>query len=287
LITLRPPTPDRFIRVICRGFAAVVERFPVFAPVWPRPTFLLLTKGRANGEIAMSIRVSGRSALIIAAGFWLGLTGPMRATDSAAEPAGLAAQTETAGAPVKLSKFSKHRSHKRHAARTRRSAKPESKADAKAHEKTASKAKDDDKQQIPLPPTVANANAKIPDPAEDSPQTEASALASTAGEMLPANNQGDSAPQADTSSSSAASMDVVPSDELNEVDRAMIDSEQTAPTLALASIEAPAPASGTDAATVQASASPSSWNQASFVGKIFIAFGGLLTLGSAVRMFMA
>ena len=228
----------------------------------------------------MSIRANGRSALIIAAGFWLGLMGPMRATDSAAEPAGLAAHTETAGAPVKLSKFSKHRSHKRHTARTRKSAKPES----KAHEKTASEAQDNDKQ-IPLPPTVANANAKIPDPAEDSPQTEASALASTAGEMLPANNQEDSARPADTSSSSTASADVVPSDELNEVDRAMIESEQTTPTLALASIEAPG--SSTNAATAQDSASASSWNQASFVGKIFIAFGGLLTLGSAVRMFMA
>jgi hypothetical protein len=230
----------------------------------------------------MSIRANGRSALIIAAGFWLGLTGPMRATDSAAEPAGLATHTETAGAPVKLSKFSKHRSHKRHAARTRKSAKPES----KAHE-TASEDQDGDKQHIPLPPTVANANAKIPDPAEDSPQTEASALASTAGDMLPANNQEGSAPQGDSSSSSAASADVVPSDELNEVDRAMIESEQTTPTLALASIEAPASANGTNAATAQASASASSWNQASFVGKIFIAFGGLLTLGSAVRMFMA
>jgi hypothetical protein len=31
------------ISVDCRGFAAVVKKFPLFAPVWPRPTFLLLT----------------------------------------------------------------------------------------------------------------------------------------------------------------------------------------------------------------------------------------------------
>jgi hypothetical protein len=237
-------------------------------------------------EIAMRIRAGGRSALIIAAGFWLGLAGPMRATDSAAEPAGLAAHTENAGAPVKLNKFSKHRTHKRHAAHTPKSVRPESKAAAKAPGKTAFEAQDSDKPQIPLPPTVANANAKIPDPAEDAPQTEASALASSAGEMLPANKPEDSAPQPDTSSASAASADVVPSDELNEIDRAMIDSEQTAPTLALASIEAPGSASGTDAAPVQASASVSTWNQASLIGKIFIAFGGLLMLGSAARMFM-
>ncbi|GAB1715632.1 MAG: hypothetical protein NTAFB05_06740 [Nitrobacter sp.] len=235
----------------------------------------------------MGIKASGHSALIIAAGLWLGLAGPVRATDSAAEPAGLAAHTENAGPPVKLGKFSKHRSHKHHhAARTRKPARPESKADAKAPEKTASEAQDSDKSRIPLPPTVANANARIPEPAEDSLQTEAGALASSAGDMLPANNQETSAPQGDTSTPSAASADVVPSDELNDVDRAMIDSEQTAPTLALASIESPAPPS-TDAPAVQASASTSTWNQASLIGKIFIAFGGLLTLGSAVRMFMA
>jgi hypothetical protein len=31
----------------------------------------------------------------------------------------------------------------------------------------------------------------------------------------------------------------------------------------------------------------SSWDQASLIGKIFIAFGGLLTAASAARMFMA
>ena len=85
----------------------------------------------------MNIKASGRSALIIAAGLWLGFAGPMRATDSAAEPAGQAAHTEKsptekAGAPVKLSKFSKHRSHKRHVARTHKSSKIASRAAAKA-----------------------------------------------------------------------------------------------------------------------------------------------------------
>ena len=31
----------------------------------------------------------------------------------------------------------------------------------------------------------------------------------------------------------------------------------------------------------------SAWSQTSLIGKIFIAFGGLLTLASAARMFMA
>ena len=35
------------------------------------------------------------------------------------------------------------------------------------------------------------------------------------------------------------------------------------------------------------SSSKSPWDQTSLIGKIFIAFGGLLTLASAARMFMA
>jgi hypothetical protein len=32
---------------------------------------------------------------------------------------------------------------------------------------------------------------------------------------------------------------------------------------------------------------PSTWDQTSLIGKIFIAFGALLTMASAARMFMA
>jgi hypothetical protein len=213
----------------------------------------------------------------------------MRATDSAAEPAApAAAHTESAGAPVKLGKFSKHRSHKRHA-RTRKSAKPETKTDTKAleapHEKTASEAQDSDKQ-IPLPPTVANANAnaRMPDP-EDLPKTEAGALASSAGQMLSV-NQGDPAPQADGAPAAAA--DIVSPDELNEIDRALADDKTAAaPHLALASIDI-APSTSSADTTAQVTASDgSAWNHTSLIGKIFIAFGCLLTLGSAARMFMA
>ncbi|MEO6382284.1 MAG: hypothetical protein ABIO35_09850, partial [Nitrobacter sp.] len=60
-----------------------------------------------------------------------------------------------------------------------------------------------------------------------------------------------------------------------------------APTLALASLDAPTSASRADITTGQAAASEDSWNKASLIGKIFIAFGGLLTFASAARMFMA
>lgn len=239
----------------------------------------------------MSIGASGRSALIIAAGLLLGFAGPMRATDGVAEPAGVAAaQTEKAVAPVKSGKLAKHPSHKRQATRTRKSTKPESKTDKKAEESTASAIQDSNKH-IPLPPTVANANASTnisPGTTEDlskdeSPKVPASALANSAGEMLA--NQGDAASHADNTPSLAAAVDIVPSDELNEIDRALADSHEDAPRLALASIDITSPSSGD---TGQAASSDSSaWNHTSLIGKIFIAFGGLLTIGSAARMFMA
>lgn len=241
----------------------------------------------------MNITASGRSALIIAAGLWLGLAGPMRATDSAAEPAGQTAQTERASAPVKLSKFSKHHSHKRHVARTRKPAKTASKADAKA-DKTASVPQDSDKQ-MPLPPAVANANAQMPGAPVDAPKTEAGALASNAGKILATNtNLADSAqPHADTPAaaaapapSAAATADVVPADELNDVDLAMSDDKPAAPTLALASIDTPVSAAETTTGQ-SITSEDSAWNQTSLIGKIFIAFGGLLTLASAARMFIA
>ena len=238
----------------------------------------------------MSMGASGRSALIIAAGLLLGFGGPMRATDSAAEPAGVAAaHTGKAGAPVKLGKFSKHRSHKRQATRTRKAAKAESKTDINEAKTTASATQDSDKG-IPLPPTVANANASVSPGTEDlskegSSKTEAGALASSAGEML-ATNQGDAAPPVDNAPSPAAAVEIVPSDELNEIDRALAESHQDSPSLALASVDV-AP-NANNAETDQAAASDSSaWNQTSLIGKIFIAFGGFLTIGSAARMFMA
>lgn len=241
----------------------------------------------------MSMGASGRSALIVAAGLLLGFAGPMHATDCAAEPAGVAAaHTGEAGTPIKLGKFSKHRSHKRQATRTRKSAKSASKTDKKAEETTASATQDSNKH-IPLPPTVANANANVEMPPgtedlskEESPKTQASALANSAGELL-ATNQGDATPPADNTPSLAAAVDIVPSDELNEIDRALTDDKAAAPHLALASIDIAPSASNADTADQTMASGGSAWNHTSLIGKIFIAFGGLLTLGSAARMFMA
>ena len=77
-------------------------------------------------------------------------------------------------------------------------------------------------------------------------------------------------------------MELVAADQLNDVDRALSEAKSEekparAPTVAMAMAQAPA----------AVSSSNSTWDQTSLIGKIFIAFGALLTLASAARMFMA
>jgi len=120
--------------------------------------------------------------------------------------------------------------------------------------------------------------------ATDTPKTEADALASSAGKTLAANQTDAVQPQAEPATAAAA--DVVPSDELNDVDRALTENKPATPTLAMASIDTAATNDGS-AIGQSATSDDSTWKQTSLIGKIFIAFGGLLTLASAARMFIA
>jgi hypothetical protein len=178
----------------------------------------------------------------------------------------------------------------------RKSAKVASKAEADKTTANAAPAAQDSDKQLPLPPTVANANAQMPgvtDTAAAAPPTEADTLANTAGKTLTARqNEPSAQPQVAPDSAEAAAAEVVPSDELNDVDRALNEEKPTTPTLALASIDAPpaaTPAATNAAYTTGQSAmsEDSAWRQTSLIGKIFIAFGALLTMASAARMFMA
>ena len=214
----------------------------------------------------MTIKASGRSALILAAGFIVCFAGPSHAAAGATNAAA-GAKSETAGAPVALDKYAKHgaRHWKKYA--HRRSGKvalkpsPDSKAD------TA----DDGGDSTAIPPSVANANAQLPSP--DSPTGEAAkAMTARANDML------------QTAPDRPADAQVVAPDQLNDVDRALHETAPPAPALALASADAPASAA---APVLANSGQPSTWDQASLIGKIFIGFGALLTMASAARMFMA
>ena len=76
--------------------------------------------------------------------------------------------------------------------------------------------------------------------------------------------------------------DVIASDQLNDVDREM--QGQTPASRPQQQTIAMAP---TKTAPVLASSDSSALDQTSLIGKVFIAFGALLTMASAARMFMA
>jgi hypothetical protein len=241
----------------------------------------------------MNIKASGRSALIIAAGFWICVSGPLQAAEDA--DGGVAAyKTETAaGPPVALNKFTKKSRHWKRVSSQRKSVKAASR-DSTEPAKTSEKKISEKKKALEadaalndgssaLPPTVANANAQLA--SADGSADSATALSSQARDRLQVMAANQSDPQAQ---SPAANTELVAADQLNDVDRALSENRNddrdkaASATLAMAVAQAPAQ---TQAAIV--SNDDSAWGQTSLIGKIFIAFGGLLTLASAARMFMA
>jgi hypothetical protein len=205
----------------------------------------------------MEFKASGRAALVVAAGLWMGLSGlaTIGSLDSAqaAPSSGKAASDKPAPAkphavkkPVKHSASTKAE-HKIVAAKSEP-------ADAKPAVGAALASAAD--TEAPLPDSVANANARMADAAQN-PDTPATGQA-----VAPNPN---------------AEAQLVASDQLNDVD------------LAASAEASPQQNVGQSTAAVTAMASPDDtlWRQTSLIGKIFIAFGGLLTVASAARMFIA
>jgi hypothetical protein len=123
-----------------------------------------------------------------------------------------------------------------------------------------------------IPASVANANAQLA--SADASADSASAMTVKANTLLAAADK-------PVEAQGAPDAAVVSSDQLNDVDRALQQNPATQ-TVAMA-VAKPLPAT-----PVQASSNDSStWDQTSLIGKIFIAFGALLTMASAARMFMA
>jgi hypothetical protein len=119
-------------------------------------------------------------------------------------------------------------------------------------------------------PSVANANAQLA--SADTPDGNARAMSARATDILQA-----AADKPVDAQQPAAEAPVVPPDALNEVDRTLPASDPPAPTMATAAADAPAVESRDDS---------SSSDRTSLIGKIFMACGGVLTLASAVRMFI-
>jgi hypothetical protein len=225
----------------------------------------------------MTIKANGRSALILATGFFVCFAaGPSQA---AADTENATASSENAaGAPSAPNQNAKHGS--RHS-KTHAHHKSSNVAEKVSTGKKADGAADDGDNSFPssaIPPSVANANAQLA--SADTPTSKAAkAMSARANEVLQAaaENPPDAQPAADTQ--------VVAADQVNDVDRALHESKPPAPMMAMASAEAPA----APVAPVMAAGKgeSSTWEQTSLIGKIFIGFGALLTMASAARMFMA
>jgi hypothetical protein len=211
----------------------------------------------------MMVKASGRSALIVATGLFVCFAGmtPILVTSTALAAAASTSDSATSGKQV--------RPGARHWKRTaRRSGKV-----APKFAKTKKAADDvaDGSTESALPASVANAKAQLA-PGDAAPDS-AQAMTAKANILLAsADKPAEGQPVPDA---------VVSSDQLNDLDRALQQAPATQ-TVAMASPK-PAPAAPVLASTNESS----SWDQTSLIGKIFIAFGALLTMASAARMFMA
>lgn len=239
----------------------------------------------------MRIRSAGLAALVAAAGIWMSFSGePAMAAKSTAKTAAKtakAAKTSAADRPVVLAKFKKQRvaakksKSARHASKSARSAK---KAELKAASKTIAAPETwDDKpvsgeaktaanqNKTELPASVANARAQAL--AEDEARN-FSALDTTDvvdGMKLASADQVNSSDAAPDTSAAATQESVAPA-------------ASAPPTSAPGKILRPV-ASGERPVVKAEDSDP--WSKTSLIGKIFIAFGSLLTLASAARLLIA
>jgi len=223
----------------------------------------------------MKIKASAGSALILAAGLLIGFAGSLPAMAAGEDGAAVSkSESATSGKSVK----------KRYA--HRKSTRAESKSDEskKADEKKVADASGGTPPAIPG--WLANANAQMTstdavpvtsaDAAPDTAKDTAKAMSEKANTVLQA------AADKPADAQAPADATVVAPDQLNDVDRALQEETPAAQTVAMASAkpasETPAQAANNDSSTL---------DKTSLIGKVFIAFGALLTMASAARMFMA
>jgi hypothetical protein len=226
----------------------------------------------------MTIKASAGSAMILAAGLLIGFAGLSPAMAAGEDSAAVSkSESATSGKSVKHgSRYLK----KRYAHRTYIRAASKSVESKKADEKQVADASGGTTPAIPE--WLANANAQMTaaDAAPDSAKGMSAAMSEKANTVLQAavDKPADAEAPADTA--------VVAPDQLNQADRALHLQETPATT----SSQTVAMASAKPAAdgTAQAANNDSSTlDKTSLIGKIFIAFGALLTMASAARMFMA
>jgi hypothetical protein len=234
----------------------------------------------------MNSRASGRLALTIAAAFLVAAltTKPLQACENCsptdANQAGKAANalptypdaSEEVSAPVALKKFTKSQSRQARRTQPRKASLAERANASKYAARTAKPAEQDEaplraKTAGKVAPLVANANAELVEAGIAkimAPSGEASPAVGETRVVAPEPVQ-------------APLIELVSAEEFNELDRAAWEANQMPKLMKLTASDSRAELREDD----------SKWAQTSTIGKLFVAFGALLTLGSAIRMFMA
>jgi hypothetical protein len=212
----------------------------------------------------MSIKAGGRVALI-AVGLCV-CVASIGWTNTPSEAAPSQSENLTTGKTIKQVRYYKRYVQRKHVRTAQKSS-----ATRKAAEPEVAEAGG----AVTIPASVANANAEM---IADAPTGAAKAMTMRANALLMAAADTPAEPQAP-----AADTQLVAADQLNEVDRTL--QEQPA---ASQNTVALAPTKPVTAVAARVAVNDSStWDETSLIGKIFIAFGALLTIASAARMFMA
>ncbi|WP_245438559.1 hypothetical protein [Bradyrhizobium sp. SK17] len=262
----------------CPAFAPRGPKIPFFCPGVDTQRGLISPSGGRNGEIIrMKIKASGRLALMVATGLtglFVALAGPLPAQAAGSDTS--ASKSDSATTDKSPQQTSRHgRRHARHSS-SKTADRSADKSDSKASSKDAGSV-----TSAGMPATVANANAELTASDGNASPPPASTNSMMAASDKPADAQADG--------------NVVASDQLNDVDRALQQgqpAEQPQPAQPMAAQQEAPPAQAPAVAPappkpVLASSDSASWDQTSLIGKIFIGFGALLTVASAARMFMA
>jgi hypothetical protein len=206
----------------------------------------------------MTIRAGGRVALIAATGLLVGVAWVSwtMAASSAAEQKSEYVSTSKKVTQARYYKRYAHRKYVRNLQKSSEEKRPQTEvADA----------------GLPgeIPASVANANARMGSEVTDDT---ARAVTARANALLTSD-------QPVEAQGSVTTTQVVEADQLNEVDKTLQEPATSSQTTV-----AVAPTKPVTTAKAQET---STWDQTSLIGKIFIAFGALLTIASAARMFMA
>lgn len=229
----------------------------------------------------MTILAGEQSALILAAGLFMCFAGPSQAAASM-ENTAANSKSETA-APIMLKKHNKYLHHWKGYARRKSNTMALKSFDRKRTAATDITAHDGSST---IPTSVANANAQLIS-SETPPVRSVQALYERANDILLA------MPNKPADTQLAANTQVVSADQLNDIDRSLREHTPSAGTLAIAPAEAPiarivpfVPVA-TSSSESSTSNESSTWDQPTLIGKIFICFGTILTMTSAVRLLIA